>query len=256
MLELLRAERPDDGVIGRGGRGGRRAAARRRGCSIRSTARSTTRAGCPPGARRSRWSTPRARSPAPSTTRSPASSSSAARGAGATLNGAPLRLGSAPPLGEATVATFVDVRRRDPEIAAGTAALLERIGALRADGCGSLELAWVAAGGCTAGSRPTSSRGTGIPARCWWPRRAARSRSRALARRGGERRAARRPAGGRSLLRVSETRRNPASELTTDRPPSIADAVGGPLGVAESVAPVGCVRRSPTRSPARTRRPR
>jgi hypothetical protein len=36
---------------------------------------------------------------------------------------------------------------------------------------------------------------------------------------------------------VSETRRNPASELTTDRPPSIADAVGGPLGVAESVAP-------------------
>jgi uncharacterized protein DUF3159 len=36
---------------------------------------------------------------------------------------------------------------------------------------------------------------------------------------------------------VSETRRNPASELTTDRPPSIADAVGGPLGVAESVVP-------------------
>ena len=36
---------------------------------------------------------------------------------------------------------------------------------------------------------------------------------------------------------MSETRRNPASELTTDRPPSIADAVGGPLGVAESVVP-------------------
>jgi hypothetical protein len=36
---------------------------------------------------------------------------------------------------------------------------------------------------------------------------------------------------------VSETRRNPASELTTDRPPSIADAVGGPLGVAESIVP-------------------
>ena len=36
---------------------------------------------------------------------------------------------------------------------------------------------------------------------------------------------------------MSETRRNPASELTSDRPPSIADAVGGPLGVAESAVP-------------------
>jgi len=36
---------------------------------------------------------------------------------------------------------------------------------------------------------------------------------------------------------VSETRRNPASELTSGRPPSIADAVGGPLGVAESALP-------------------
>ena len=36
---------------------------------------------------------------------------------------------------------------------------------------------------------------------------------------------------------MSETRRNPASELTTERPPSIADAVGGPLGVAESALP-------------------
>ena len=65
---------------------------------------------------------------------------SAARGAGTPT------LGAAPPLGEATVATFVDIRRRDPEITSGTAALLERIGALRASGCGSLELAWVAGG--------------------------------------------------------------------------------------------------------------
>lgn len=36
---------------------------------------------------------------------------------------------------------------------------------------------------------------------------------------------------------MSETRRNPASELTSERPPSIADAVGGPLGVAESALP-------------------
>ncbi len=36
---------------------------------------------------------------------------------------------------------------------------------------------------------------------------------------------------------MSDTRRNPASELTSERPPSIADAVGGPLGVAESALP-------------------
>jgi myo-inositol-1(or 4)-monophosphatase len=71
---------------------------------------------------------------------------SAARGEGATLNGAPLRGGGAPALGEAVVATFVDVRRRDGAIAAGTERLLRSVGALRATGCGSLELAWVAAG--------------------------------------------------------------------------------------------------------------
>ena len=67
---------------------------------------------------------------------------SAARGEGAGT----LQVAEPPPLGEATVATFVDMRRRDPEIAAATAAPLARIGALRAVGCGSLELAWVAAG--------------------------------------------------------------------------------------------------------------
>ena len=71
---------------------------------------------------------------------------SAARGAGATLNGAPLCLGAAPPLGDAVVATFVGVRRRAPEIDTATRALLARIGELRATGCGSLELAAVAAG--------------------------------------------------------------------------------------------------------------
>jgi myo-inositol-1(or 4)-monophosphatase len=71
---------------------------------------------------------------------------SAARGEGATVNGAPLRVGGAPGLADATVATFVDVRRRDGEIAAGTERLLRSVGALRAVGCGSLELAWVAAG--------------------------------------------------------------------------------------------------------------
>ena len=72
---------------------------------------------------------------------------SAARGGGATCNGAPLRAsGDGRPLESATVAAFVDVRRRDPGIVAGTDALTRRVGALRALGCGSLELAWVAAG--------------------------------------------------------------------------------------------------------------
>ena len=71
---------------------------------------------------------------------------SAARGAGATLDGAPLRAPAPPPLADAVVATFVDVRRRGAEVSAGTEALLRRVGALRAVGCGTLELAWVAAG--------------------------------------------------------------------------------------------------------------
>ena len=36
---------------------------------------------------------------------------------------------------------------------------------------------------------------------------------------------------------MSETRPNPAADLTSERPPSLADAVGGPLGVAESALP-------------------
>jgi myo-inositol-1(or 4)-monophosphatase len=71
---------------------------------------------------------------------------SAARGAGATVGGAPLRVPPAPPLADAVVATFVDVRRRDPAVLAGTETVLRRLGALRAVGCGTLELAWVAAG--------------------------------------------------------------------------------------------------------------
>jgi myo-inositol-1(or 4)-monophosphatase len=71
---------------------------------------------------------------------------SAAREAGATCNGVPLRPGGDPALRDAVVATFVDARRRDPGIAAGTDRLLRAVGALRAVGCGTLELAWVAAG--------------------------------------------------------------------------------------------------------------
>jgi myo-inositol-1(or 4)-monophosphatase len=53
---------------------------------------------------------------------------------------------SAPALGDAVVATFVDVRRRDAEVVAGTGRVLREVGALRSVGCGTLELAWVAAG--------------------------------------------------------------------------------------------------------------
>ena len=36
---------------------------------------------------------------------------------------------------------------------------------------------------------------------------------------------------------MADTRHNPATDLTSDTPPSLADAVGGPLGVAESALP-------------------
>jgi myo-inositol-1(or 4)-monophosphatase len=66
---------------------------------------------------------------------------SAARGEGASSRDA-----GAPALGDAVVAMFVDVRRRDPELASGIERVLRRVGALRSVGCGTLELAWVAAG--------------------------------------------------------------------------------------------------------------
>jgi len=72
---------------------------------------------------------------------------SAERGRPTTLNGTPLAIPANPPaLAGATVATFVDARRRDAAISSGTDALLREVGALRAVGCGSLELAWIAAG--------------------------------------------------------------------------------------------------------------
>lgn len=71
---------------------------------------------------------------------------SAARGDGARLNGAPVQAAAAPALPDAVVATFVDTRRRDTGVTSGTERLLREVGALRAVGCGSLELAWVAAG--------------------------------------------------------------------------------------------------------------
>ena len=175
LLELLRAERPDDGVLGEEGAAVAGGARRWLLDPVDGTLNYALGlpAWCSAVALVDADGAARLRRPRPGR----GELFSAARGAGAALDGAPLRVG-ARRSARRRVATFVDVRRRDAEIAAGTDALLRRIGALRAVGCGSLELAWVAAGGCTAGSRPTSSRGTGIRARCWSPRRAARSRSR------------------------------------------------------------------------------
>jgi myo-inositol-1(or 4)-monophosphatase len=64
---------------------------------------------------------------------------SAARGASAAVVQAPV-------LADAVVATFVDVRRRDAVVMAGIERVLRAAGALRSVGCGTLELAWVAAG--------------------------------------------------------------------------------------------------------------
>jgi myo-inositol-1(or 4)-monophosphatase len=71
---------------------------------------------------------------------------SAERGAGASVDGAPLRVAPGPALEDSVIATFVDIRRRDADVIARTEALLRRVGALRAVGCGSVELAWLAAG--------------------------------------------------------------------------------------------------------------
>jgi myo-inositol-1(or 4)-monophosphatase len=81
---------------------------------------------------------------------------SAGRGEGATLGGRPLRTGGEAALGSASVAMFVDVRRRDPEVLALNARVAERVGSLRCLGCGSIELAYVAAGRLDAWLQPDS----------------------------------------------------------------------------------------------------
>jgi myo-inositol-1(or 4)-monophosphatase len=79
----------------------------------------------------------------------------AARGAGATRNGEPIRLRHPRPLTDAHVATFF---RQDRLVAPGVRqsahALLDGTGLLRHAGPGSLELAWVAAGRLDAWVQP------------------------------------------------------------------------------------------------------
>jgi myo-inositol-1(or 4)-monophosphatase len=71
----------------------------------------------------------------------------AARGEGCTAGGAPAAVRRGAQLDAATVSTYVAARKIGPPAAhAALAALSDAAGALRIPGCGSLELAWVAAG--------------------------------------------------------------------------------------------------------------
>lgn len=71
----------------------------------------------------------------------------AVRGAGATLDGAALRLGDGPPLAEALIATGFNYRERERERQGRrVAALLPRVRDIRRFGSAALDLAWLAAG--------------------------------------------------------------------------------------------------------------
>ncbi len=172
QLALLRAERPATACSGRRAR--RWPAARGGGCSTPSTGRSTTRAGCRRGARRSCCST--AAGPLACAAFDPVADElfSAARGEGATLGGAPLRVARA---AAARGRGRRHVRRRPPPRARRSSPAPRRCCAASAR-CGRSAAARSSSPGsrraaCTAGSRPASSRGTGIRARCSSPRPAA-----------------------------------------------------------------------------------
>jgi myo-inositol-1(or 4)-monophosphatase len=144
LLELLRAERPDDGVLGE--EGAAVAGGERRWLLDPVDGTLNYARGLPA------WCAAacvvNANGPLACAVLDPVAGElfSAARGEGATMDGAGLRVGVQPASRDAVVAAFVDVRRRDGAIAAGTERLLRSVGALRAVGCGTLELAWVAAG--------------------------------------------------------------------------------------------------------------
>ena len=145
QLALLRSERPDDGVLGE--EGAAVAGGARRWLLDPVDGTLNYAAGLPAWC--SAVALLDAAGPLVSAVFDPVAGElfSAERGRATTLNGTPLApVDRAPALADAVVATFVDARRRDAGISAGTASLLREIGALRAVGCGSLELAWIAAG--------------------------------------------------------------------------------------------------------------
>ena len=183
MVELLRGR-----AAGRRRASGRRAprsrAASAAGCSTRSTGRSTTRAGCrrgaPPPCVVDAGGAARERGLRPGRGRAV---QRRARG-GRDAERRALRL-AAPP---ARRRRRGDVRRRAPprrgDRGRDRARCCARSARCGRSGAGRSSSPGSPPGGCTGGSRPTSSRGTGIRARCWWPRRAVARGCRAVARRG------------------------------------------------------------------------
>jgi myo-inositol-1(or 4)-monophosphatase len=91
----------------------------------------------------------------------------AARGAGADCNGAPLQLATdAGPqrLDEAVVATFLHAPKRDlPGVAATLSRVLQQVGSVRITGSGTLELAYVAAGRLHGWIQPATFRWDWVP---------------------------------------------------------------------------------------------
>lgn len=72
---------------------------------------------------------------------------SAARGEGARRDGAPLRVRDAVPLGQAAISCHWGFGKlAEPGMAAVAHRIVDRVGAFRLPGSGTLELAWVAAG--------------------------------------------------------------------------------------------------------------
>ena len=226
LLELLREERPGDGVLGEEGAavaGGGRAA----GCSIRSTGRSTTRAACPPGARRSRWST--RDGPLACAVHDPVGgelfSARAARARRSRARCGRRRAGA----GRARA------WRRSSTSAGATRGRGGQRAAARAGrraarvGCGSLELAWVAAGrldALGAGRRRAvglaSGRAAGREAG-GSPRCAGAGSRRALAGPGRRAAGAARRRAGLALSGSDGDARTRPRAITSEEPPSLAD---------------------------------
>lgn len=89
----------------------------------------------------------------------------AARGDGATRNGEPLRLATAPAtLDEAVVGTFLHAPKRDlPGVVDTLQRVLAQVGSVRITGSGTLELAYVAAGRLHGWIQPATFRWDWVP---------------------------------------------------------------------------------------------
>ena len=239
----------------RGGRG-RSAAASGAGCSTRSTGRSTTRAGCPPGARRRACSIGAGALACAVYDPVAGELFSAARGDGATLDGAALRV---PPARPRSRRRRRHVRRRAPPrrgdrapAPSGCCAASARCGRRLRHARARLDRRRPARR-----LGPGGRRAVGLA-----PGRAARRRGRRRGA-GGRPLARRRGAAASSCARclawyrlafprVTQAR-DPAADLGIRRAALALRRDRRPARRRRVRAAGGCVRRSPTRSPARTR---